>query len=430
MIRLGAPARLIRWLAGELTRPRGPVRHRFYRGGRRSKSGVALLMVITSILMLTVLVTEIAHAAVVRVQLAAQARDDVKAEALAYSGVAFHRLILIASKAIGRNQMFAMIAPMFGSNAQELWQAIPFVDTRMMRLLFVTDSTADDEELAAAKTNGLTDEQIAESREPGSAMKRNFLDFDGDFRSEVRDEERWINVGHLQAPTFGDLLVTPAAQQLMALFSIEETQEYLYDNNLVKEELIANLADWTDADDMRLYQGGNEDALYSRLDEPYRPKNAPFDTRDEIRLVDGWHRDGVWERVGRELTIYGEGKVNVNTASESVLKGLLMAYFNGVATELTVQPTVDEIIRLRGAPIAEGGLYFSSGKQFYETISNGAFQIPPLSLKPEIQEAVTITSNVFRLTSVGEVGDARTEIHVVMDFSKDPTGRILFWKVR
>jgi general secretion pathway protein K len=391
---------------------------------------VALLMVITAILMLTVLVTEIAHAAVVRVQLAAQHRDDVKAEALAYGGVAFHRLILIASKAIGRNEMFAMIAPMFGSNAQELWQAIPFVDTRMMRLLFVTDSTVDGEELQTAKEEGLTEEQVAASREPASALKHNFLDFDGDFRSEVRDEERWINVGNLTGATLGDLLVTPAAMQLMALFSTESTQDYLYDNNLVKEELIANLVDWTDADDMRLYQGGNEDAPYARLDDPYRPKNGPFDSRDEIRLVDGWHRDGVWERVGRELTIYGAGKVNVNTATEPVLKGLLMAYYNGVATELTVQPTVDELIKLRGAPIDEGGLYFASGKHFFDTITTGNYGVPMLNLKPELQQAVMVTSNVFRLTSVGEVGDARAEIHVVMDFSKDPTGRIVFWKVR
>lgn len=418
------------WLLHELTRPRGPVRHRFYRGGRRSKSGVALLMVITAILMLTVLVTEIAHAAVVRVQLAAQHRDDVKAEALAYSGVAFHRLILIASKAIGKNEMFAMIAPMFGSNAQELWQAIPFVDTRMMRLLFVTDSSVDDEELAAVKTGGLTEEQVAESREEVSALKRNFLDFDGEFRSEVRDEERLISIAGLQGPTIGDVLTSSAGMQLMALFSTEETEKWLYDQNIVKEELIGNLVDWTDADDMRLYQGGNEDAPYVRLDAPYRPKNAPFDSRDEIRLVDGWHRDGVWERVGRDLTIYGGGKVNVNTASEPVLTGLLMAYYDGVATELTVEATVAEILKLRGAPIEEGGLHFASGQHFFNTITNGEYGVPRLALKPEVQQVVTVTSNVFRITSVGEVGDARTEISVIMDFSNDPTGRILFWKVR
>ena len=243
----------------ELIRPRGPVRHRFYRGGRRwgrrrapdgdhrdpaaHRAG-----------------ERIAHAAVVRVQLAGQHRDDVKAEALAYSGIAFHRLVLIASKALGRNEMFASFGAMLGGgNAQELWQALPFVDTRMMRLLFVSDGSADEEELVSREAGGPVRRAGRRGREATSMMKRNFLDFDGDFRSDVQDEERRINVGNMQATNLGDLLVMPAAMQLMALFSTEETQDYLYDNNLVKEELIANLVDWTDADDMRLYQGGNEE---------------------------------------------------------------------------------------------------------------------------------------------------------------------------
>lgn len=415
----------------ELTRARGPVRHRFYRGGRRSKAGVALLMAITAILLLTILVSEIAHGAVVRVQLSGQHRDDVKAEALAYSGLAFHRLVLIASKALGRNEMFASFGAMLGGgNAQELWQALPFVDTRMMRLLFVADGAGDEEELVAAKEEGLTDEQIEESREPASMMKRNFLDFDGDFRSEVQDEERRINVGNMQATNLGDLMLLPAAQEMMAIMSTEENQDYLYENNLVKEELIANLVDWTDTDEVRLYQGGSEEAAYARLDNPYRPKNTPFDTRDEIRLVDGWQDDGLWERVGRHLTIYGGGKVNVNTALEPVLKGLLIAFYDGVANEDTVQQTVDDIVRLRGTPTDEGGLYFASGKHFYDSIVNGEYQIHAIPLKQEIQQAVTSTSTVYRVTSVGEVGNARVEINAVFDFSTDTTGRILYWKIR
>lgn len=423
-------SRAVRWLWRELVRPRGPVKHRFYRGGRRSKSGVALLMAITAILLLTILVTEIAHGAVVRVQLAAQHRDDVKAEALAYSGIAFHRLVLIASKAIGSNPMFQEFAGMMGGgNAQELWQALPFVDTRMMRFLFVSSGPVDEEDLTTAKQEGLTQEQIDESRE-GSSLKRNFLDFDGDFRSEVQDENRRINVGALQATTMADLLLLPGPQEIMSMLSTEENYKYLLDNHLVKEELVGNLVDWTDADDIRIYQGGSEDAVYSKFENPYHPKNAPFDTRDELRLVDGWNDDGVWERVGRHLTIYGDGKINVNTALEPVLKGLLMAYFNGVASDVTVQQTVDDIVRLRGAPLEEGGLYFVSPDHFFNSITNGDYQIHPLDLKPEIKNAVTQRSNIFRVTSVGEVGNARVEIHAIFDFSNDPTGKVVFWKIR
>jgi hypothetical protein len=294
----------------------------------------------------------------------------------------------------------------------------------------VTDGAGDEEDLATAKQEGLTDEQIEESRQPGSMMKRNFLDFDGDFRSEVLDEERRINVGNLQATNLGDMLLLPQVQEIMAIMSTEEVQDYLYDNNLIKEELIGNLVDWTDTDEIRLYQGGSEEAAYARLDDPYRPKNAPFDTRDEIRLVDGWQDDGLWERVGKHLTIYGGGKINVNTAIEPVLKGLLIAFYDGAANETTVQQTVDDIIRMRGLPTDEGGLYFASGKHFRDSIVNGEYQIHPLPLKPELEQAVTSQSTVYRVTSVGEVGNARVEINAVFDFSQDTTGRILFWKIR
>ena len=61
---------------------------------------------------------------------------------------------------------------------------------------------------------------------------------------------------------------------------------------------------------------------------------------------------------------------------------------------------------------------------------NGEYQIHPLPLKPEVQQAVTSTSTVFRITSVGEVGNARVEIHAVLDFTTDTTGRIVFWRIR
>lgn len=425
----------VRWLWRELTRPRGPVKHRFYRGGRRSKAGVALLMAISAILLLTILVTEIAHGAMVRVQLAAQHRDDVKAEALAYSALGFHRMILIASKAIGANPMIQQAMSMVGSltgggNATELWQAMPFIDTRLMRILFVSGDNEDD--LVTAKQEGLTQDQIDESREEVSKLKRNFLDFDGDFRSEVQDENRRVNVGNMQAANMGELLALPAAQEIMGMLSTEENQRYIYDNSLVKEELIANLADWTDPDDVRLYQGGSEDALYARGDDPYHPKNAPFDSRDEIRLVDGWHADGLWERVGRHLTIYGDSRVNVNTAMEPVLKGLLFAMTTSTS-DAAVQDTVEDIVRLRGAPLDEGGLYFQTPEMFVQAVKGeSGLDITPLPIREDIDPKTMIRtdSDIFRVTSVGEVGDARVEIHAIFDFSNDKTGRIVFWKIR
>ena len=218
----------------------------------------------------------------------------------------------------------------------------------------------------------------------------------------------------------------------MAMMSTEETQDYLYKNNMVKEELIANLVDWTDADEIRLYQGGLEDAAYARLDNPYRPKNAPFDTRDEIRLVDGWQDDGA-VGAGRPppddlRRRQGQREHRPRAGAEGPADRVLRRRRER-ASPSSRRSTTSSGSAAR--PSTRAGCTSPRANTSYDSITNGEYQIPSsILLKPEIQQAVTTTSNVFRVTSVGEVGNARVEIHAVFDFSNDPTGRVVFWKIR
>jgi len=419
--------RLWRRIGWELTRPRGRVRHRFYRVGRGSRAGVALLLVVTSILLLTVLVTEIVHGATVRLRMAAQHRDEVAAEALAQTGVQLYRLILMASKQIGKNPMIQQVAPMLGINGDSLWQMVPYFNTQLMRMVFVSEGDLDEDEATAMMERGLTAEQEAESREGGTRTRHAFLDFDGDFSASIQDEARFVYVGDLKAATLGDLLELEATKQLQGLMSNEDDRSFFLEQGIEPLELIANLVDWTDADDTRLYQGGQEDAPYQSLDSPYRPKNAPFDSLAEIRLVDGWHLDEVWDRVGRHVTIYGEGKINVNSADSRVLQALLTAHADGTFSEQYIAEVTSEIMGFRGMSVTSGGVHFSNGQHFRNFVQTQLSS--PLPLKDTIVNAVTTESTVFRIESTGEVGNARVQITAVIDYSKDPTGRIVYWKV-
>ena len=51
------------------------------------------------------------------------------------------------------------------------------------------------------------------------------------------------------------------AQQLAGMMNKEEHNQFFYDNDLDRTELIANLVDWTDADDIRLFEGGYESVV-------------------------------------------------------------------------------------------------------------------------------------------------------------------------
>lgn len=419
--------RAARWLWRELTRPRGPVRHRFYRVRRRSNAGVALLMTITSIMLLTVLVTEIAHGAVVRIQLAGHHRNEVKAQALAVSGVQFYRLILMLSKSLGKNPMVAEFGAALGVNGDSLWQLMPMLNTGLMRMIFVTDGDIDAEDAAELVTagGGLTDEEIEESRE-SSLLGRNFLDFDGDFSAEVFDEGRYIYVGKFEGVTdLATLLESHNAKEVLGLMDKDDHREWLYDHSLDKIELVANLADWTDPDDTRIFRGGSEDSLYQKLEPPYEPKNGPFDTRQEIRLVDGWHLEGVWERFGHHLTIYGNGRVNVNSAKRPVIRAILSAYAEVSVNDTMLDLYTDELLKYRGMPRADGGIHFTSPQMFESFVEGNLVGLP---LRDEIKGVIATEAQVFRIRSTGEVGEARAEIIAIIDYSQDPSGRIKFWR--
>jgi len=409
----------LRFLQHELTRPRGSTEHRFYRSNRRSRSGVALLIVMTSILLMTVLATEVTFGAIVRYKLASHQRDEAKAEALATTGIYIYRLVLVASKQLGSNPMIAGALANFGINAGDaLWQAVPFINTGMMRWIFVSDGDMDEDDQERLEAEGMSEEEVAESRESKSTSKRNFLDFDGDFFAEAVDEERLINVSTFTASNYTELLEDAAALRLYGLMSGEQHDQFFYDHNIDRWELIGNLVDWVDADNTRVYQGGLEDSLYDSLDDPYLPKHAGFDSTDEIRLVDGWHDDDLWERYGENLTIYGAGAININTANDEVLGALLKATIDPLPSDAYI---VDLLMLIREYKLLANFTNTQSFISFLESQN--------VNVKPEIKNAITTQSTVFRVTSTGEVNKSTVTIEAVFDFKKKSTGEILYWRI-
>jgi type II secretory pathway component PulK len=408
------------WLWRELTRPRG-ISRKATRAGRSSRAGVALLMAMTTIFLMTVLITEIAEAAAVRVRMSAHLRDEAKAESLALTGLQIHRIVLILSRQMGNNPMIMQFSQMMGLNADTLWQMMPTVSSSMMRLIFVSGGDADEAQDIAAE--GMTEEMMAETRKSESSLKKAFLDFDGDFSSTVTDENRKIYVGRLNAQTLADLQANGYAQQLYGLMSGQRQDEFLNRNNFDKWELISNLVDWTDIDDRRLYEGGSENMFYERLENPYKAKNTAFDTQEEIRLVDGWQFDQVWYRYGQHLTIYGDGQINVNTAEDRVLEGLMMAYIT--PRPYDVQPLIGVIKTFRNTPPEYGGGIFRDPSQFVSLVQS----VAPGIVSDQLRSVISTQSNVFRVVSEGLVGDSSVKLEVVLDFRQNPVGEVLYWRV-
>ncbi|MDP2314459.1 MAG: type II secretion system protein GspK [Pseudomonadota bacterium] len=387
------------------------------RGRRRDdRRGIALIVVIGTIMFLTALVTDISFGARIRFLTATHERDEAKAYWLSVTGVNLYRLVLVANKQMGDNSMLAELGL-----GDSLWQTIPFINTGLLRMFISSDGDVEDEDLETFEQTGEVSEEVREEsvEETTRFGSRNFLDFDGDFMAAVEGEECGININKLATRSADDRPEdTTTGKQLVGLMSGEENDQWLRDRSLERLDLIGNLADWVDADSVVASgKGGYEDDFYNSQPSPYLAKNAAFDTLAELRLVEGW-QDEVFDRWGQQLTIYGNGKINITCADDTVMAGMLQAH-------LTPRPTDSEaaaIIALVRDYMATAS--FKSGSDFVKYLQDQGF-----SPDDELASEVGVKTQVFTITSTGTVGDATAQITAVVDFTSSSSGTIRYWRV-
>lgn len=93
------------------------------------------------------------------------------------------------------------------------------------------------------------------------------------------------------------------------------------------DTIVDSILDWKDGDDLHRLHGA-ENEYYLSLATPYRAKNRPFDTPEELLLVKGITRDLLFGYDGQPgiieyLTVHGSNsKINVNSASAKVLMAI------------------------------------------------------------------------------------------------------------
>jgi general secretion pathway protein K len=320
------------------------------RKGRGAPHGVALLMVLLALALMSAIVTDLGANEMIRYRLASNDRDSVKAEALAESGTNLARLLLAMQSAV--QPCITMVATMgIPLPAHTFWQLVP-LDSELLKGMtsgelqstFGLDVSHALEERRAkmeeAKAEALANfdaEKEGAGLAPFEPPEGGFGMFDGTFKADVQDEEQ--KAASLRGwPTTGSPNACFAyAQRLFRVFQ-PERYDFLFEdrdaqgNHTDRYELVANLYDWTDANqdstDGRAEVtawcrgvGGAEDGIYS---SGYKttPKNAYFDSAAELRLVRGMS-DAHLRAFGDQITIYGEGKTNILSAPLSTIESLI-----------------------------------------------------------------------------------------------------------
>jgi len=161
------------------------------------------------------------------------------------------------------------------------------------------------------------------------------------------------------------------------------------DYSLIGYGLVPAIIDWTDSDDkvtllpfIKHENSGAESAYYGNLETPYRCSNAQFAATEELLLVKRITPQ-VFERIRDYVTVYGNGKININCASKRVIESLSIK-MDPVLARMIINrrrfKPFESITELRDIPGMTDSIYYAIKKaaalgatsQYYYVTSRGS----------------------------------------------------------
>ena len=244
---------------------------------------------------------------------------------------------------------------------------------------------------------------------PGDLVK-GFAVFDGDFAVTVVDEDGRINVNVAaqgdESQQFIDRVLSwlVAPEQYEDLFSKEAADGQI----TTRDQLVAAMIDWADTND-QMYQRagasrGAEDNIYQTLPHPYVRKDCPYDSLEELRRVRGVGED-FWATFvdpdpvdpdARTLTVWGQGKININAAPPRVLAAVICAL---AMDQRACDPRhFERVLMLVDAVRQAGGGRFGSPGHFARAVAQGFEDVPGIPIDGSLADKwLTTVGKVFSL---------------------------------
>jgi general secretion pathway protein K len=417
--------------------------------------GVALIIAVVSITLLTVVATEFAYNTRVDLQLAANQRDEVRAYYMARSGMGLGRLLLRFQRQVDNTpipNLAGMLGGLMGGGQApggqpqslniQLWK-LARVDCHMLKGLVKSDGADDGRGAAPVDPKFQMDdgEAPALSDQP---MKRSFGGFEGCFLATITDEEEKLNVHRLSGLATDAL---PTAARMMDLFD-DKRFEFIFnrdDANRVRvtpQEVVLALRDWADEDEVQsainladpvnpFVPGfASEDTHYDRYDPRYEAKNALFDSVDELYRVHGV-TDMFMAAFRDRLTVYPDRnrKPNINTDDPMMLYLAIMSVADQTRPDPRLQDPVfvqELITRIRSARMFS--FFAMSVQDFVSVVQSAGIPInPAITANQQQNRFVGDKSQTFTIKSVGEAGSVQKTLTAVVRLD-DQLGRLLYWR--
>jgi general secretion pathway protein K len=419
--------------------------------------GVALVLVLTTIAILTAVGVDFSYSSRVSLKLAENLRDETRAYYLARSAVNLSRLLLHFQKQVDQlgGQLTAGIAAATGGQRAALpGQPAPAssLGIRLWEILPI-DSNA----MGALLSGNIAGVEKAESREPPPPTEtlpqpagdkpalHPFGSFDGSFHARIVDENSRINVVGLDGLGTAPLATLIQLRAMMSdpkydfIFGEEDANR----DRVRRDDVILAMKDWVDLDETgsaidptntaNPFVNGfsDENSAYDRYQPRYKAKNAHFDSLEELFMVRGVN-DRFMAAFGDRLTIWPDinSKLNINTNEpQQMLTNILIAAQNPndpVLRDPRLLRTILQELQLR-----KMFSFFGISAQDFVSI----LQANGIRLRPEIDPRINgnastffgSTSDTFRITATGHVGRLEKKVTAVVRYD-DALGKLLYWK--
>lgn len=411
---------------------------------RRRERGAALVMVLLAIVVLTVFLTEVQQESSTSFAAAIAERDRLKAEYNAKSAINLSRLLISMEPTIRTNPQFAIMAAMLST----LTGGKPGTPPQLPVWAFADQTLAPYN--CAERAAGFSD---LAGVDLSTAENIGLAEDQGCFELVIIDEDSKININTASRDVISKQRV---AEQLMGMMASPEYNPLFEQQGADgqfndRPTVCGALIDWADSDEDRelcdlsgqAANGGAEDGYYQQQGLDYIRKNAPYDSLEELRLVRGMN-DDFWATFidpdprdprKRNITVWGQDKVNFNTANAQTLYSLVCAYAVGDTPICPGGASYDpaQASQLLGMismvkAFTEGLPIFGSKKDFVNAIQGrgpiGAMLAqfaPPIQVNERVLlESLTNKSKVFSIYAEGVVPgqgrETRVGVHAVVDF--------------
>jgi general secretion pathway protein K len=432
------------------------------RDRNHSRRGVALILVLTTVAILTAIGVDFSYGSRVNLHLAENARDELRAYYLARSAVNLSRLLLHFQKQVDAtggavsNMLqqrpggvvpqttptpgaIATAAPAANNLGIRLWEILPVDSNAMGALLGGGDLSA----FGAAKKEG-EERPRSETRRPlEGAPLHAFGSFEGAFSAKIVDENSRINVrgldglGNSPLATYLELRAMMSDPKYDFIFDEEDANR----DRVRREDVILAMKDWIDIDESGSALDPNntqnpfvkgfsdENASYDRYVPRYKAKNAPIDSLEELCMVRGVS-DKFYSAFADRMTVWAaaDAKLNINTNDpQQMATNVIIAAANPNDPALRDPRLIATI--LQEIQVRKMFAFFGlSAQDFVQILQHNGIRVnPDLATPNSPRNFFTSTSDTFRVTATGRVGRVERTVVAVLRYD-DLLGKLLYWK--